>query len=151
GNQSGGLNDRGTSRGAWPSGAEAARAGARRGRGGGEWRARARAACVRVAVRCVEQLGAELGAPLTEDGLMKMMALLGWNHGPSSVEMGKGLNKYPPVEWSSIWGPLHAGACGPKGVGPRRERARDLRAVAPGHRVASWMTGDRSRTPGARN
>ena len=20
--------------------------------------------------------------------------------------MGKGLNKYPPVEWSSIWGPL---------------------------------------------
>jgi hypothetical protein len=57
-------------------------------------------------VRCVEQLGAELGEPLTEDGLMKMMALLGWNHGHSSVEMGKGLNKYPPVEWSSIWGPL---------------------------------------------
>ena len=23
------------------------------------------------------------------------------------VEIGKGLNKYPPVEWSSIWGPLH--------------------------------------------
>src|SRR5262249_2641054 len=23
-----------------------------------------------------------------------------------SVEMGKGVNKYPPVEWSSFWGPL---------------------------------------------
>jgi hypothetical protein len=49
---------------------------------------------------------AELGESLTEYGLMKTMALLGWNHGPTSVEMGKGLNKYPPVEWSSIWGPL---------------------------------------------
>src|SRR6516164_1129482 len=27
--------------------------------------------------------------------------------------MGKGLNKYPPVEWSSIWGPLHCPGCPP--------------------------------------
>jgi hypothetical protein len=49
---------------------------------------------VHVAVWCVEQLVAELGEQLTEDGLMKAMALFGWNHGRSSVEMGKGLNKY---------------------------------------------------------
>jgi hypothetical protein len=67
---------------------------------------------VRVAVRCVEQLVAELGEPLAEDGLMKTMALLGWNHGPTSVAMGKGLNKYPPVEWSRKRGPLHAGRPG---------------------------------------
>src|SRR5262249_22148263 len=29
----------------------------------------------------------------------------------SSVEMGKGVNKYPPVEWSSIWGPLQIRPC----------------------------------------
>ena len=46
-------------------------------------------------VRCVEQLVAELGEPLTDDGLMKTIAPLGQNHCPTSVEMGKGLNKYP--------------------------------------------------------
>jgi hypothetical protein len=63
---------------------------------------------VRVAVWCVKELVAEVGEPLTEDGLMKTMALLGWNHGPTSVEMAKGLNKYPAVEWSRKRGPLQS-------------------------------------------
>jgi hypothetical protein len=53
---------------------------------------------VRVAVWCVEQLVAELGEPLTEYGLMRTMALSGWNQASTAVEMGKGFNKYPPVE-----------------------------------------------------
>jgi hypothetical protein len=38
---------------------------------------------------------------------MKTMTHLDWNCCLPPVEMGKGLNKYPPAEWFRKWGPLH--------------------------------------------
>jgi hypothetical protein len=38
---------------------------------------------VRVAVRCIVQLVAEMGEPLTGDGFLKMMAQLVWNRCPN--------------------------------------------------------------------
>jgi hypothetical protein len=51
----------------------------------------------------------------TSGSTMRSVLISPWTTGPRAtstrresgpVEMGKDLNKYPPVEWSSIWGPL---------------------------------------------
>jgi hypothetical protein len=41
------------------------------------------------------------------DRFLRTMAYLVWNRCPNPVEMGRGLNKYPPVEWYRIRGPFH--------------------------------------------
>jgi hypothetical protein len=69
-------------------------------------RERERHACP---ARCVEQQVAELDEPHggrvhEADGRFGLDSL------PNPpVEMGKSVNKYPPVEWSRIWGPLQIG------------------------------------------
>jgi hypothetical protein len=68
---------------------------------------------VRVAVWCVGQLVAEPGETLTEDGLLKTMALSGWNRSPTSVEMGEGLKKYYEDDR------FRARARARRGIGPR--------------------------------